>query len=249
MWIISDIDGTLLSEPDRSPWSSAWCARVAAAHQVVLASSRTVAEVRNAQRLLEWSGAMIAEDGAVLVDQNGTVSLRGTPVDQLWRLVDSTTAGRLVRDGAATAPPGAQDRLASILIPAGLAATVAPALGEIGLSVARGGNWATISQGSDKGATAAYLIDQQEVGYWVAIGNGPNDAPLLRQSGYSFVIRNAEGHDPVLKSIPGAVLLTRHGPSGWDEMLSLLDREECPDVRSTLDDDRPDHPRAGRPSP
>ncbi len=248
MWIVSDIDGTLLSEPDRSPWSSDWCARVAAAHQVVLASSRTVAEVRDAQRLLEWTGAMIAEDGAVLVDQYGTVSLRGTPVDRLWSLIDSTAAGRQVREGAAMAPPGAQDRLASILVPARHATELVGPLGEAGLSIARGGNWATITQGSDKGATAAYLIAQQQVDRWAAIGNGPNDAPLLRQSGYSFVIRNAEGHDPVLKSIPGAVLLTRHGPSGWDEMLALLDRKECPDVRSTLDDDRPDHPRAGRPS-
>lgn len=249
MWIVSDIDGTLLAEPDRSPWSGEWCARVARTHRVVLASSRTVEETRAARRLLGWTGPMIAEDGAVLVEPDGTVSLRGAPVEELREIIRGTPVADEIRRGADSAPPGAQDRLASILVPAGLVPLLGSELAAAGLSIVRGGRWATISRGSDKGSAAAELMARSGVTDWAAIGNGPNDAPLLRKSGYPFVIRNPEGHDPVLKSIPGAVLLTHPGPSGWDEMLALLEMKECSDVRSPLDDDRPDHSRAGGSSP
>ena len=90
----------------------------------------------------------------------------------------------------------------------------------------------------DKGSAARVLAERWGVTRWAAIGNAENDATLLRAAHRAFVIRNADGHDPVLSRIPRAVLLTAPGPDGWLEMLALLDQSpgNGPEKESERDD-------------
>jgi hypothetical protein len=123
-------------------------------------------------------------------------------------------------------PMAARGRLASILVPAPLATPDRRArLDRAGLSLTPGGHWATITGHADKGAAARVLAARYGVTRWAAIGNAANDATLLRGAWQAFVIRNPEGHDPILASIPGTWMLTAPGPDGWREMLARLDSQ------------------------
>ena len=53
-WIVTDLDGTLLDETERCPLSPRFLAEVSATHRVVLASSRTVEEIRDVAAALGW---------------------------------------------------------------------------------------------------------------------------------------------------------------------------------------------------
>ena len=77
-WIVTDLDGTLLDETERCPLSPRFLAEVSATHRVVLASSRTVEEIRDVAAALGWPAVpCIAEDGQVVVDASGRVEVLG----------------------------------------------------------------------------------------------------------------------------------------------------------------------------
>jgi hydroxymethylpyrimidine pyrophosphatase-like HAD family hydrolase len=241
--IFSDVDGTLLGEDGKYALKAPAASELERRHQVVLASSRDVSELVEVLTQVGLQGDLIAEDGAVVVDR-GRIELLGLSRDVIkQRLRDALSAEE--HDALLAAEPSAaQGRLGSILVPAPLATTERQAqLVTAGLSLVPGGRWATITSGADKGEAARVLAARWGVTRWAAIGNAPNDATLLGGAWRSFVIRNPEGHDPVLSRIPGAVLLTAHGPDGWLEMLDDLDRPpgDAPEKESHDDESDVDH--------
>lgn len=219
MWIVSDIDGTLLDDSETTPLASALLAAARAQHQIVLASSRTISEIAQvAHRLGLPATPCIAEDGQVIGVADGERELLGTPLQHLFALLDAAGIGREVELLQQT--HGAE-REASILVPASDAGALMQPVTEAGLRITLGGRWATITgAGWNKGRAARHLLDRHRVREWAAIGNAANDAELLREATHRFVIRNADGgHDSSLADIPDVTLLQSLGPLGWAEML------------------------------
>lgn len=229
MLIFSDVDGTLLDSSGNCPLPPELRERVASQHQVVLASSRTVAELGPIQQQLGWSGPMIAEDGAVVLDTAGDVSILGVARAALQHALAGAIGVARATTLAAQEPDGQSDRRASILLPAADAtAAQRAALGTAGLNLTVGGRWATITAGSSKGTAARHVAERLGITAWAAIGDSENDAPLLSSAERGFVIRHHDGHHPLLSRIPGVVLLETRGPLGWSEMLQRLTPEEQP---------------------
>lgn len=246
MWIFSDVDGTLLDDAGRCPLPAEALRAAASRHTIVLASSRTVPELRTVQGLLGWNGATIAEDGAVVVDQSGDVTRLGAPLAELEHRIRGTSRHAFVEELLRQHPEARRDRLASMLIPASHAT---PELREVlagaGLALSPGGRWATITRGSDKGRAAGVLADRYGVTRWTAVGNAANDASLLARADAAFVIRNRDGHAAELATIPGAILLESPGPGGWMEMIDRIDHRvaEAPEEqRGAVDHHHPDDP-------
>lgn len=249
-WIVSDLDGTLLDETERCPLPAEFLAEVSATHRVVLASSRTVEEIRDVAAELGWPAMpCVAEDGQVIVDAAGRIARLGMTTTALLARLDALGLGdhaRRVRQATPT-------RRASILVPAALASHFAHGVPDAGIRVTMGGSWATITDAAwNKGRASARLLQALDVSHWAAIGNGANDHSLLSAASQRFAIREADGtHHPLLATIPGVVLLTHRGPLGWPEMVSLLPTTPMlpaePEGRhapSALDDHRPHDPGA-----
>jgi predicted mannosyl-3-phosphoglycerate phosphatase (HAD superfamily) len=215
--IFTDVDGTLIDAERTTPPAAAHASR--RRHEVILASSRAVPELQAMQREWNWGGALVAEDGAVIVDDSGTITVLGTDVETL-RTVSAPVLAPLE-----IAPHHTQSmRRASILLPRDVAsADRIRACAELGLTLAQGGSWATLTGGADKGRAAGAIAAARGVLQWVAIGNDGNDLALLRAAHRAFVIRNPGGHHPALAAVPGAVLLHRAGPDGWAEMVAQLE--------------------------
>lgn len=217
--IFSDVDGTLLDADGRCRFPAVTLRQIAVRHDVVLASSRAVHELRDVQGALGWHGALIAEDGAVLVNDAGDVSVLGTARDELEQRV--ATLGDMP---ASPRPPGDAGRLASILLPAAFATpSRVAAFAAAEMSLVPGGAWATVTAGADKGRAARVHAARADVTAWAAIGDAPNDRSLLESARWPFVIRHREGHDPALAQVPGAALLRSLGPQGWLEMFETLE--------------------------
>lgn len=220
-WIVSDLDGTLLDETERCPLPTEVLAEVSATHRVVLASSRTVEEIRAVAAALGWPAApAVAEDGQVVVHASGQVEVLGMTTAMLLARLDSVSLGESVRAAMQPLPM----RLASILIPAASASQFEYRVPDVGIRVTMGGRWATITDAAwNKGRATTMLLRGSGVSRWAAIGNGANDHSLLLAAQQRFAIRDPDGtHHPLLATIPDVVLLTRLGPLGWLEMVSLL---------------------------
>lgn len=244
MLIFSDVDGTLLDDDGGSSLSSTRLQQAARQHQVVLASSRAVSELHRLQVHFGFSPWCIAEDGAVIAHLAVPQETLGVPRAQLLSAIRSVLSST-DHDALVHAEPlAARRREASVLLPMSV---ITPKLREClegaQLRVAVGGRWATITGGADKGSAARVLGNRLGVTRWAAIGNAPNDATLLGEAWRSFVVRNPEGHDPVLARIEGATLLTAPGPDGWLEMLELLEQPPgaAPEKESHDDDSPVDH--------
>ncbi len=223
MVIVSDVDGTLLTDDGICPYPDEWLAAVAQQHDVILASSRTGPELAALQRQFGWSGPYIAEDGHLIGDIDGKVELLGASVAELHRLIATTHHAAAITQLLLDNPLASRDRQASLLLPYQAAdADLVAALAEVGLVVSVGGRWATVTMGGGKGGAVRHLMSARGVTQWAAIGNAANDRSLLDSASSAFIIRNADGHDPVLLELPDAVRLTRSGPWGWQEMLNLL---------------------------
>lgn len=82
---------------------------------------------------------------------------------------------------------------------------------------------------SNKGVAVAVLADlfRQKFGNIsvIALGDAPNDLPMLQQADHPVAIRKPDGHhDPVL-ALPGVSKTRGIGPVGWNEAILELLRE------------------------
>ncbi len=222
MLIFSDVDGTLLDASGRCPLPGKVLSEIASRHRVVLASSRHTEELRQVQAQLGLAGPVIAEDGAVIADPDAGTTTLGVARDELVARMAEAVGRSGTSALLAMEPDDQQPRLASILLPASIAdESLKERLARSGLALTVGGNWATVTSGSDKGRAAVRLAAAADVEHWMAIGDSGNDAPLLRAATAGYVISHDGRHHPTLRRIPGVTLLTADGPFGWIEMLKL----------------------------
>lgn len=245
MWIVSDIDGTLLDASERCPLPPELLSRAAREHRIVLASSRTLPQIREVASRLGWDAAWcVAEDGQVVLGADGKSERLGTPA--------VTLQARLAAAGVHHQFRSVPGREASLLIRSTLLTeALRDDVERAGLAITIGGRWATVSDGRwNKGSAVVRLLSALGVVEWAAIGNAANDAPLLQAATRRFVIRNVDGgYDSSLAGIPDVVLLTAPGALGWVEMLERLPLTPTPepesnDAKTRLDHHGPDDPRA-----
>jgi len=105
------------------------------------------------------------------------------------------------------------------------------AMATVGLRCTSGGRYHHACGLTDKGdavrlLTRFFRSAHREV-TTVALGDGPNDIPMLLAADIPIVVSNAAGGatSEVLRRVPGARVTDRDGPEGWREAIGeLLDR-------------------------
>lgn len=218
--LFSDVDGTLMDERERLAIGPRDMAAAAPKVEVVLTSSRTIAELLPIQARLGLVAPLIAENGAIIALPSGW---RGSRVGRLrriaetdWRVVTlGATGGRLrpiVRRCAAragvtlveqrdTLPDRgrAVGRTHSILArdsgDAARDARFQRLLQTRGLEATHSGRWLAITRGADKASGARFLLALAArrgapFALAAAVGNAENDITLLAAVERPFVIRN-----------------------------------------------------------
>lgn len=229
--ILSDVDGTFLTDDGRIPFDPAFLRHVYANYRVVFASSRTVEELRKLEEALGWTGPLIAEDGHVIGHEDGSIELLGLRHNELIDRLRESAGWDALEAIIARHPVSTRWRRASVLVPRAVAEDpsyerLRQAIADAELSLSVGGDWCILGSGGSKVAAAYRLIELEELApdHVVAIGNEANDEALLREFPTAFVIRNAGGHHPSLAAIAGAARCHAEGPLGWLEMIDALDR-------------------------
>jgi mannosyl-3-phosphoglycerate phosphatase len=227
--ILSDVDGTFLDDCGELPFEAAELAAILNNHTVVFCSSRTAGELLALQERLGWPGWAVAEDGAVLVAPDGSQELLGAARGHLEEALRGAGSGSAL-DAMQRLAPEQPDRIASVLLPRAVVdgphwAEFRAAALSADLRCSPGGRWATLTRGADKGQAALTLSRRLGLEIDVGIGNDANDAGLLAVAARRFVIRNPDGHHPLLAALPGVTLLNAPGPLGWKEMVRALQAE------------------------
>jgi predicted mannosyl-3-phosphoglycerate phosphatase (HAD superfamily) len=239
--LFSDVDGTILDATERLAIDTDDVVRITRRVELILASSRTLAELGQIQQRLRIVAPVIAENGAVVsfpprwrgsldtkqqtvVLGDSTVHLRPrvrrcaveasvTIADQRDVLPDR---GRSLRRRHSVCVrdwegPGAERFL--------------EALRRDGLSASRSGKWITITSGADKGIGVRTVLERAEqlgapFRKTVAIGNAANDQSLLAAADDRFAIRNPRtGHHAHLLDLPAVTALRASGQRAWREAL------------------------------
>jgi mannosyl-3-phosphoglycerate phosphatase len=247
--LFSDVDGTLLGPRGGLALAPQRMRALALRIDIVLASSRTLAELRHLHRVLGIVGPLAAENGAVLalplswgtrVGRGGSTRRRwaihylGEPASQLMPRVRKAAALAGV-DWRAISPPAlgsaAAKRTHSVLLrPGPNHRGLLESLRALGLEASSSGRWITVTQHATKGRAVREVLARAAASgtpyqFTAAIGDAENDAEMLRAVALPFVIRTASGHHPELARIPGAVLLRAQGLAGFREAARILLRE------------------------
>ncbi len=249
--LFSDVDGTLLGGDGRYAMSAAELEPVLPVLDIVLASSRTVLELSRNQRDLGISGAVVAENGAVVAWPStpalAGVGVRATIDARSWQVVLIGASAEALRSQVeeaarslgteyidqASVEPTLGRRCSVLLRPVpgdgcGSLAGLALALRARALSVASGGNWLAVTGGADKGdGVRAVLAVRQRLGappsLVAAAGDGDNDCALLLAAERRFVIaRNDGSWHPALRELPGVECMTTAGIAGWRDVVERL---------------------------
>ena len=258
--VATDLDGTLLDERTYGfdPARPALAALERSGAFLVLASSKTRAEMEPLGRQLGLRPALIVENGgAVLVPDGGDgyetfvcgverASLVAA-LDEIGREVGvalqgfaSFTAERVTDltglPGDAAARALLRDYDEPFLVEdESRAPAVAAAARRRGLRVRRGGRFFHLTGDADKGSALRLLCARLEATgrtfRSVGLGDAGNDLPLLRAVDRPIVIPRAGGRpDPALAAaFAGAELAPAPGPAGWNlAILAVLAGDRLP---------------------
>ncbi len=242
--LFSDVDDTMLDRSGRYALGPRALARYRTRLRIVLASSRSVAELAAVQRDLQLDGPVVAENGAVLAfpatDGARDVVITGR---RSWRIERIGAAADVLRrtlqaslEGATIELQPSTDRVGSVLFraPGGassatLHSLVARLRGQ-GLVVSSGGEWFALTGGADKGTGVRTMLREMawpaEESLVAGVGDGDNDLPMLRTVSRGYVVRRQDGTwHPELASIAGVTLLAPRGVIGWRTVIRQLARE------------------------
>lgn len=238
--VFTDLDGTLLDH-DTYHWDAAKPALdrlVRLGSSVVLASSKTAAEVLVLQERMALSGQpALVENGAGLIGLDGAhgagtyVALRRTlellPANLRARFTgfgdmaaeDVSSLTRLSPEGAARAKardfsePGLWTGDAE-----GLEAFTT-ALEQHGVFAQRGGRFLTLSFGRKKADAMAEVTRSLQPDVTLALGDAPNDISMLEQADFGVIVANPH-HAPLPQlcgETEGRIIRTQEpGPFGWN---------------------------------
>jgi len=258
--VATDLDGTLLDETTYGfdPARPALVALARSAAVLVLASSKTRAEMVPLARELGLRAALIVENGgAVLIPAAGDgydTVVCGVERARLVAALDeigreagvalhgfaSFTAARvaeltgLADDAAARALRRDYDE-PFLVEDESRAPAVAAAARRRGLRVTRGGRFFHLTGDADKGGALRLLRARLEATgrtfRSVGLGDAGNDLPLLRAVERPIVVPRADGRpDPALAAaLAGAELAPAPGPEGWNlAVLAVLAGNRLP---------------------
>lgn len=257
--VFSDLDGTLLDhETYAFDAARPALARLRAdGHRLILASSKTAAEIAPIRQAVGFPDCpAIVENGAGILPpeheagdeavvsgyQNLTRTLDALPAElrQHFSGFSDWTVEEVAARTGLTLEAAARARQRAFSEPGlwsgsdeGFAAFRA-ALKEKGVTVQKGGRFATLSFGGSKGARVHELVAryraEDEALVSVALGDAPNDVAMLQSVDIGIVIPNPAhaGLAPFAPVGGGVIRWARlPGPEGWnEEILALLNAPE-----------------------
>ncbi|MEM6757852.1 MAG: HAD-IIB family hydrolase [Pseudomonadota bacterium] len=251
--VFSDLDGTLLDHHDYSFDAArpALAALRAAGVPVVLATSKTGAEVRVVQADLDLTDCpAIVENGAGVIWPDAD----RTDDDSAYRDIRRALAaldpdlrarfrgfGDLGAEAVAQvtglAPDAARAACARQFSEPGLWDGTAEArddfcavLAENGIHARQGGRFLTLLHGRTKADAMAEVVQKLRAGRSVALGDAPNDVEMLESADIGIIIRNdnVPTLPPLTGEETGRIRRSAHpGPAGWNAcILQLLRAQE-----------------------
>jgi mannosyl-3-phosphoglycerate phosphatase len=252
--VATDLDACLLDEWTYS-WEPARPALTALRERgvpLVLASSKTRAEMEALAEALGEVAALIVENGGAIVPRTPLpglgmeVVVLGAPRERLVaalaemaretaahvrgfsRLgVDELAAlTGLDREGAARALAREYDE--PFLLDDGDPGRLGAAAEARGLALTRGGRFLHLTGRTDKGRALRRLREAgRAAGWdasWVALGDSPNDVEMLAAADRAVIVPRPDGRpDAVLAAtLPRAMLAPAPGPAGWSAAVLSL---------------------------
>lgn len=260
--LATDLDGTLLDEATYSyePARPALAALARSGAILVLASSKTRAEVEPLARELGLRPALIVENGGALLVPGSSEPYEAV-VCGVARAQLLTALAEIGRETGARLHGFASFSLQRVAALTGLtpeaaaralereydepfvmedessAAAVAAAATRRGLRVTRGGRFFHLTGDSDKGRALRLLLARFAAAgrrmRSVGLGDAGNDLPLLEAVDRPIVIPRPSGRpDATLATaLPGAELAPAPGPAGWNAaVLAVLAGRRLPRV-------------------
>ncbi len=116
--------------------------------------------------------------------------------------------------------PGAPDR-----------EMLARAAAERGLTVTEGGRFFHLKGRNDKGLAMEKIVSWYRRSHprviSVALGDGPNDLPMLKRADHPVFVRSGKGASSPGERVPGLRVAAETGPEGWNSaVLDILFRKE-----------------------
>lgn len=253
----TDLDGTLLDAATYGfePARPALAALARCGATLVLASSKTRAEMEPLARELGLAPALIVENGgAVLVPVAGggyetlvcgvERSALISALDAIGRETGAAIAGfssfspERVAELTGLDPAAAARALERewdepfLLADERLAPAVTAAALSRGLAVTRGGRFFHLTGAADKGSALRVLLARRAAGAGrilsIGLGDAGNDLPLLIAVDRPIVIPRPSGRaDPELAAaLPGAELAPAPGPAGWNAAVLAVLRDD-----------------------
>ncbi len=262
-WVVfTDLDGTLL---DHDTYAHEPAAPALAALQkqdaiIVLASSKTGAELEELSRRLDLRFPLISENGGAILLPRARCGFRSLPLgierSVLVRALDEIAGETsLPLTGFSALQVEEVARITGLSIQQALSATrrefdepfLAPASASIaalnsaaarrGLRISRGGRFLHLTGQSDKGRAATLLfshLGRRLSGLRsMALGDAANDLPMLRSVMRPVVIpqRSGQPAQELRTGVPEAELAPFPGPRGWNAaVLAVLQDRRLPHV-------------------
>lgn len=253
--IVTDLDGTLLNHDDyRWAPAAASLERARAARvPIVLNSSKTAAELIELAAQMRLDGPLVFENGGGICrrtapDAPWQTTVLGVPRAQLqaqlnalrarhgWRFrgfgeLDEAEVAALTGLAPAAAALARRRQCSEPLDwqddEEALAACTA-ALEAAGLAVTRGGRFVHVSGRHDKGSALDRLLAGSPAQV-IALGDAPNDLPMLQRAAVAIVIPRPDGSALALPDHADVRIAPAPGAKGWARAVdSLLDELGLP---------------------
>ena len=248
--IVTDLDGTLL---DHHTYSYAAAAPVLAEIRrrripLILASSKTRAEMEVLHRALGLSDPFICENGAAIctpavagIDVEALAPPRSQVLSVLAELraryhyrftgfADSDVAAIAEMTGldSESAALAAQREFSEPLRWEDTAERLAAFSDEIArrdLIAQQGGRFLSVSGPVDKGAALNRLkqrYSETSAPAVVALGDSPNDTNMLAAADIAVIIKSARSDSMIVEGPERVIRTVRSGPAGWQQAVSGL---------------------------
>lgn len=247
--VVTDLDGSLLDDTyDFSPAKPALDALIDAGAPLVLASSKTRAEMIPIAKRLRTRSPMIVENGgAILIptEEGGYRTLaQGVPHAQLRRALEEIgrESGAAVRGFSSLTPEAVAyltglERKAAVLALArehdepfvlgdeSRAPAVAAAAERRGLRVTRGGRFFHLTGAIDKGEAFGELLRLLgRPAETVGLGDARNDRGLLEAVDRPIIVPRTDGtlDRDLAAALPHAEVAPAPGPVGWNAAIRVV---------------------------
>lgn len=252
--VFSDLDGTLLDHEtyDFEPARPALDKLARMNIPLILASSKTEAEMRPIAAAMGRAFPMIVENGAGIAEPEelDTGSSEGLPYRHIRRLLQDLpqnltgtfqgfgdwTSAEIARHTGLSTEAAERARQRRFSEPGLFSGTAAQRdafnhiLANAGLQAVQGGRFLTIMPKTSKAERMAELAARLQATTGepirtIALGDAPNDIAMLKAADIGVIIANpAHGPLPVTQRERAGHIVrsTLAGPSGWNEMILKL---------------------------